>query len=656
MVSNESKLNIRPEIWISLFLVLSTLLIYFQVSSFGFVHYDTAKYVYENRIVKAGLTAEGFKWAFSSFYFCNWHPLTWLSHMLDVQLYGLHPGRHHLTNVIFHIVNTLLLFGVLRRMTGKLWQCGFVAALFALHPLHVESVAWVAERKDLLSSLFGLLTLWFYTRYVRKPSVSRYMPVILFFTLGLMAKPMVVTLPFLLLLLDYWPLRRLSVDRASNRDRFSNQRPDKWHLIVEKVPLFILSAASCIVTVLSQHSYGSIVSMDVYPLNIRIANALISYVNYIGKLFWPVNLAIIYPYEMIVPTWQIWVSSCLLVSLTLISVKSYKSRPWFPVGWFWFLGTLIPVIGFVQVGAQSMADRYTYVPAIGLFIIFAWGLFENLKRCSHRELKFTTIAVVFSGVLMVIAWKQIQYWQNGITLFQRAVNVSENSYIGHKNLGHALLLNGRFEEAAEHLTKTLELNPRSATSLVDLGLVLAGQNKPEEALQAYAKALAEEPDYAVAYNLAGKAHYQLGNNVQAVSNYGQAIKINPDYAEVYVNLGNALFRLGENDKAWEYYQQALEIYPDYAEAYNSLGNFCYHSGNIPKALSNYLKAVKINPKFAEAYNGAGAAFIKMGEVRKAVAFFRAALKIDPDNVAAQNNLKNTLAALEKSNGKTSASQ
>ena len=648
MTYNENKLNVRPEIWISLFLILSTLIIYFQVSTFDFVHYDTAKYVYENKLVKAGLTTEGVKWAFTTFFFSNWHPVTWLSHMLDVELYGLHPGGHHLTNVLFHLVNTLLLFGVLRRMTGRLWQPGFVAALFALHPMHVESVAWVAERKDLLSTLFGLLALWFYTRYAQKPSVSKYIPVLLFFSLGLMAKPMMVTLPFLLLLLDYWPLRRLHLKTARNIDRSVNQRSAAWRLVFEKLPLFILSAAACVVTVLAQQEWGSIVSIDNCSLGIRIANALISYTKYIGKLIWPVNMAIIYPHILTVPAWQSWTAFCLLFGLTLIAGKSYKSRPWIAVGWFWYLGTLIPVIGLVQVGAQSLADRYTYVPAIGLFIIIAWGLFEFLARWSYQKLKFAAIAVAISGVLMVVAWKQIGYWKNGITLFQHAIEVTENNYIAHRNLWHALLLNGKFEEAAEHLKITLKLNPRSPTTYMAMGLVLAHQDKPEEALQAYAKALAEKPDYAIVYNLAGETHYRLGNNEQAISNYQQAIRIKSDYAEAYFNLGNALFRLGENDKALDNYQQALALNPNNAEAYNSLGNFWYHMENAQKALPHYLKAIKINPKYAEAFNGAGAAMIQIGELQKAATFFREAIRIDPDFVAAQANLKNTSAALGKS--------
>jgi tetratricopeptide (TPR) repeat protein len=387
--------------------------------------------------------------------------------------------------------------------------------------------------------------------------------------------------------------------------------------------------------------------LDDYPFSFRISNALTSYVSYIGKMLWPAKLAIIYPYGQTVAAWQVWTACCLIIGISLLSVKFFRSHPWFPVGWLWFLGALFPVIGLVQVGAQSMADRYTYVPVIGLFIIIAWGLFEFLARWSYQKLIFIVIAVTVSGIFMGAAWKQIGYWKNGVTLFKRAVDVTEKNYIAENNLGQALMLRGKVRVAAEHFKKSLEINPRFPPAHFNVGLTLAQQNKPEEALQSYAKALAEKPDYAAAYNFAGKAHYLLGNTEQAVLNYQQAININSSYADAHNNLGRALFRLGEHEKALASCQQAIAIDPAYAKAYNNLGNFWYHTGHSEKALPNYRKALEIDPKFAEAYNGAGAAMIRMGELRKAAAFFREAVKIDTDYVAAQNNLKNTLAALRK---------
>jgi len=646
MFNADKKINVRPEVWICLFLLLSTLLIYFQVGTFEFNNYDTSKYVYDNRQVKAGLTAKGIYWAFTTTDYSNWHPLTWLSHMLDVQLYGLNAGRHHLTSLILHIVNTLLLFGVLRRMTETIWRAGFVAALFALHPLHVESVAWVAERKDLLSALFCLLVLWSYTRYVKKPGIANYVPVLVFFILGLMAKPMMVTLPFLLLLLDCWPLRRFHFETANLFDISARQSFAKGYLLVEKIPLFIVSAVSCVITIFAQRAGGSIGSMDVYPFHIRILNALTAYMSYIGKMIWPAKLAVIYPYDKLIPVWQTLMACGLIIGITWAAVKYLKSRPWFATGWFWFLGTLVPVIGLVQVGMQALADRYTYIPLIGLFIIVSWGLFELLVRWSYPVLKFAVIAVVVSGILMTICWQQIGYWKNSVMLFQRAVAVTENNYVAENNLGHALLMDGKFVDAAIHFNNALKINPRFPIAHLNMGLIYARQGEPQKALQSYAKALAGNPNFAVAYNLAGKTHFRLGNSDTAVINYQQALKNDPAYAEAYHNLGNALYRLEKYDQAFASYQQAITIDPVYAEAYNSLGNFWYHTGNSEKALPNFLQAIKINPNFAEAYNGVGAALIRLGESRKAAAFFREAVKIDPDYLAAQNNLNNTLAALK----------
>jgi len=552
--NNQNNFNIRPELWICLFLVLSTLLIYFQVSTFEFVNYDSAEYVYDNRHVKAGLTAKGIKWAFTTIFFSNWHPLTWLSHMLDVQLYGLHPGRHHMTNVIFHIVNTLLLFIVLRRMTGAFWQSGFVAALFALHPLHVESVAWVAERKDLLSALFGLLVLWFYMRYVQAPSIGRYVPVLLFFLLGLMAKPMMVTMPFLLLLLDYWPLRRLDFETAGKIDRSAKQGPAKWLLVVEKLPIFIISAASCIITLYAQHAGGAIVAMT---LRIRIANALTSYASYIGKMIWPIKLAVIYPYDLMLPAWQTWAACGLIMGITLLSVKYFKSRPWFPVGWFWFLGTLVPVIGIVQVGAQSMADRYTYAPAIGLFIIIAWGLFEFLARWSDQKYRFAVIALVVSGALMAVAWQQIGYWNNGVTLFKRAIDVTENNHIAEHNLGNALLVRGKFAEAAEHLKKSLEIDPTYALAHFNMGVLFTRQDKPEKALQSYQKALSIQPDFLGA--LIGSAFIQAarGKYDNAIELFKEIIIQKPEMVESYYHIAGIYSRQDKIDQSIHWLKKAV---------------------------------------------------------------------------------------------------
>jgi tetratricopeptide (TPR) repeat protein len=372
-----------------------------------------------------------------------------------------------------------------------------------------------------------------------------------------MAKPMMVSLPFLLLLLDYWPLRRLDFETAGKIDRSAKYGPAKWFLVVEKLPLFFISAASCMITLYAQHAGGAIGSMGAYPLRIRIANALTSYASYIGKMIWPVKLAVIYPYDLMLPAWQTWTACGLIIGITLLSVKYFKSRPWLPVGWFWFLGTLVPVIGLVQVGAQSMADRYSYVPVIGLFIIIAWGLFEFLARWSYQKYRFAVIAVVVSGVLMAVAWKQIGYWKNGVTLFKRAVDVTENNYNAEHNLGHALLLRGKFTEAAEHLKKSLEINPKFAIAHYNMGVVFARQNKPEKALQSYQNALSIQPGYLTALSNSAFIQAARGKYDNAIELFKEIVIQNPDVVEPYYYIAAIYSRQDKIDQSIHWLKKAV---------------------------------------------------------------------------------------------------
>jgi Tfp pilus assembly protein PilF len=540
--------NIRHEIWICLFLALITFVAYARIGTFEFDNYDTARYIYENRHVKKGLTVEGIRWAFITTHLSNWHPLTWLSHMLDVQLYGLDPGAHHLTNLLFHMANTILLFLILAMMTLDLPPSSFVAALFAVHPLHVQSVAWLAERKDLVCTFFGLLAIWSYLRYVRYPKIVRYLPILFFFILGLMAKPMIVTFPFVLLLLDYWPLKRfqfeIPLQDVSGRT-LPTTSVSMISLVMEKIPLFIVAAASCMVTLYAQTSGGAISSLGAYPLFLRIINALVSYAGYVGKMFWPSKLAVFYPYPSVWPMWQIVASGLLVTTTTLLAIRFAKSRPWFIVGWLWYLGTLIPVIGLVQVGAQAMADRYTYVPLIGIFIMISWGLSDLVNRNLIKRRSRALITVVILGVLMSVTWKQVGYWKNSITLFERALEVTENNYVAHNNLGHRLMELGQFNDAIKHYKSALESNPLFETAHLNLGFVYSSQGNLTQAIHHYSKAIKIKPDYAVAYNNLGNALYRLGKSDQAVPNYLKAMRIDPEYAEAYNGLGAALIRLGD---------------------------------------------------------------------------------------------------------------
>ncbi len=407
--SNATESTKKRLLIISLFLIIASFMAFWQVTRCDFINYDDDKYLTDNSHVQDGLTVEGITWAFTTGYAANWHPLTWISHMVDVQLFGLQPGWHHLTNLLFHLASTLLLFLVLHRMTKALWQSAFVAALFALHPLHVQSVAWVAERKDVLSTFFWMLTMGTYASYVAKPGLKRYLTLLLCFALGLMAKPMLVTLPFVLLLLDYWPLQRLeqkrppqeglSKDKSTTSPvRIPVQPVGHWPLIrpllIEKIPLFALAALSSIVTYLVQHHGGAVQSLETFPPGVRMANAFVSYITYMVKMLWPTNLAVFYPYPTSWPLWQVLGSAALLITITVLVIRGAKKRPYAAVGWFWYVGTLVPVIGVVQVGRQALADRYTYIPLVGLFIIVAWAVPELLKKWPYRKETLITLSAL----------------------------------------------------------------------------------------------------------------------------------------------------------------------------------------------------------------------------------------------------------------------
>ena len=563
----------RQEIWICLLLAAVTLVAYIRVGTFDFDNYDTARYIYENSTVKKGITVEGIIWAFTTTDVSNWHPLTWLSHMLDVQLYGLEPGPHHLTSLLFHIANTVLLFLIFSRMTGKLWPSSLVAALFAIHPLHVQSVAWLAERKDLLCTFWGLLAILSYIRYVRLPGLGRYIPVVLCFVLGLMAKPMIVTLPFVLLLLDYWPLQRMQFFSTPTESNSSAaQRSALFSLVVEKIPLFLVAAGSCVITIYAQSSGGAVSSLGSYPLHVRILNALVAYASYIGKMFWPVELAVFYPHPGIWSLWQILASVVLIAALTILSIRCIRSRPWLMVGWLWYLGTLVPVIGLVQVGAQAMADRYTYIPLIGIFIMLSWFMSDIVNR---RRIRWQTAAVVASAVLgglAVINWMQLGYWKNSTTLFERALKVTENNYVAHNNLGHRMMELGKTDEAVKQYKKALESNPSFETAHLNLGFIYSGQGKMEAAIHHYSRAIEINPNYAMAYTNLGNVLYRLGKNNQAVPNYVKAIRIDANYAEAYNGLGAVLIRMGDLEGAIGCFKEAIRINPEYSSARTNLEN------------------------------------------------------------------------------------
>jgi Flp pilus assembly protein TadD len=641
----------RRDSLICLFLILATLVVFFQVGNHDFITFDNDLYLLDNPHVQSGLNAKSVIWAFTNTHAANWHPLTWLSHILDCQLYGLNPRGHHLTNVFFHLANTLLLFLILRRATGVLWQSGIVAALFAFHPLHIESVAWVAERKDVLSTLFWMLTIWTYLHYVESPGIKRYLLIVLSFALGLMAKPMVVTLPFILLLLDYWPLGRFHTSEQSHSHRapipkaihFRQPGSTVFKLVWEKFPLFTLAAVVSAVTFLAQKSEGAVKSFRVFPIGVRFANALVSYINYIKKMIWPQNLAVFYPHPgERLSIYQAAVAGLLLLLMSFLAIRFRRRHPYVLMGWLWYLVTLLPVIGLIQVGDQAMADRYTYVPLIGLFIILAWGTPNFFEGYLHRKIICTLLSAVLVSGLMVCTWLQLRHWQNSTTLFEHALKVTEDNYVAHNGLGRSLALQGRFEEAIGHFSAALQYRPRSAGVHNNLANALASQGKLDEAIAHYVKALELRPNYTGARSNLGAALASQGRFREAIFNYSEALRIKPNSAQAHNNLGVLLANTGMFAEAITHYSKALELAPDYAEAHNNLGDVLARQGKLNEAAAHFSKALLIRPNYPEAHNNLGVSLARQGRLEEAIRNFSKALQLKPDYLQARKNLATAL--------------
>ncbi len=599
--NNEKKtvLNVRSDVWICLFLVISILCVYWQVRNFSFVNFDDRQYVTSNYHVQAGITPESIRWAFSATQASNWHPLTWLSHMLDCQVYGMNPGHHHMTNVILHILNTLLLFFIFKRISGSQWKSAFVAALFALHPLHVESVAWVAERKDVLSTFFWMLTLWSYAGYVESSRLDKYLLLILFYILGLMAKPMLVTLPFVLLLLDYWPLKRFQLKLSENKIP-GMQRRFYFGLILEKIPLFLLSFASSIVTYLVQKNSGAVNSLAAIPFHVRIANAMISYVDYIGKMFWPHDLAVLYPYPKSIALWETIGAGLLLMMTTVFVFRMRRSKPYLAVGWFWYLGTLVPVIGLVQVGSQALADRYTYVPLIGIFIMVTWGISDWISKRHYKKIGLFVAAATILSLLMITSMLQVKYWTNSVTLFEHAVNVTGDNGTAQLNLGEALAEQGNMDKAVEHYKAALKVNPDLAGANFNIGVYFRKEGKIDEAIDHFSKVLNVKSDRAAAQYELGETLKKKGDLSRAAKCYLEAIKIRPGYAKAYNNLGVIFAAQNKVEAAIVFLSKAIQISPRYAGAHYNLGKIFFNRNDPEKAIFHYQKALQCDPNMVQA--------------------------------------------------------
>jgi tetratricopeptide (TPR) repeat protein len=586
--------------------------------------------------------------------------------MLDCQIYGTDPKGHHLTNVALHICNSILLFLLLTALTQALWRSAFVAVLFALHPLHVESVAWIAERKDVLSNLFWILAMWSYLLYVRSPNVIRYLGMVIFFCLGLMAKPMVVTLPFVLLLIDYWPLCRFEfqVSGCKHLQKGGYRRLPVFRIVFEKMPLLALSGMSCLLTVLAQASGGAMKSLAEFPFSLRLENALVSYLSYVLKTFWPLPLAVLYPHPLEVSISKVLAASLFLLFVSVFAFLTRKSHPYFLVGWLWYLGVLVPTIGLVQVGVQAMADRYTYVSHIGLFIMTVWGISELSLKWQNRKVVLGMFAGVAFAVMIVLTWRQLGFWRDSASLFEHTLAVTENNFVMHNNLGKDLAQKGKLNLAQFHLDRALMIMPDYADAHSNMANVLAEKGEVERAMTHYYKALEIHPESSI-------IHFNLANSLMAQGIFGEAIlhfrealRIDPNYAEAHNGLGMALAmqpmpddlsgrRAGKVagqdfarqsilESAVSHFRQAIRIMPNYSEAHHNLGLAFQMQGKDEEAIVEFQEALRINPASAESHYSLGSVFARRGSLDKAINHYEAALRINPRHSMARKNLERIL--------------
>ena len=633
--SPQAKSSIRRQVLgVCFFLVVITWLVFGQTVRYDFVNYDDNEYVYANPAITSGLTPQGITYAFSGRHARNWHPLTTLSHMLDCQLWGVRAGGHHLTNLVLHTIAVVLLFLVLKQMTGAIWQSTFVAALFAIHPLRVESVAWISERKDVLSAIFFMLTLGAYFHYARSPSLGRYVTMSIMFALGLLSKSMLVTVPFILLLLDYWPLERFGGRSSIKR------------LVLEKIPLLALSAAGGFVTLWVQQS--SVARTEQLPLVSRIGNGLVSCVIYVKQMIWPVGLAVFYPHPGDqLPVWEVGLAIVLLglVSAGVIALR--HKRPYLVTGWFWYLTMLVPVIGLIQVGSQAHADRYTYLPQIGLYLLLAWAITDALTSPFQRRI----LAATASVAIIALAWCahiQASYWRNGESLWGHALAVTSWNFMAHDGLGECLANRGHLDEAIDQFQLALNIAPGYREIETNLMLALTKKGRTDEAITHLQALLKEDPnDAQLHYNL-GNALRKKGDSRGAIAAYEKALAIQGRYPAAHYNLGIALDQNGQIEEAIAHYQEAVKEQPNYPEVYYSLGNDLLRKGRVEDAIAAYEQSLKSRSRYPEVENNIGLALAQKGRPSEAIAHWQNALAIQPDSVDPLNNLAWVLATFPES--------
>ena len=612
--------------FICLWLALVTLLVYVPVFHAQFIGYDDPDYVTSNPHVLSGITLANLRWAFVTSHTGNWHPVTWISLMLNSQYFGSSAGAFHAVNLLLHVANTLLLFLWLYGATGAKWRGALVAALFALHPLHVESVAWISERKDVLSTLFWMLALLVYTDYAKIGRISHYFFALLLFGIGLMAKPMLVSLPFVLLLLDYWPLGRFVTGRT-------------FYLLIEKLPFLAFSIASSVVTLFAQQRVHAMVPLEMTPIFLRAQNTPLAYIAYIGKLFRPSGLAVIYPYDRHPSPLHVLFSLAALVIVSAVAILIRRHKPYAFTGWFWFLITLVPVIGIVQVGPQSMADRYTYIPFIGLFIILAWGGWDALNRL---RIPAFVQALAASIALVLCAWlthAQLRYWHDSIALFQHAVNLTAANGAAAANLGYALAEQGQHDKAIAYYKAVLRSHPRaSATVWNNFGGSLLATGKLEEAIDAFQNALKLDPSMGDAHQNLARALARSGRQQESLIHFRDAARLEPENASIHNIYAVMLGEAGRTDEAMQEFQIALRLAPGSAATHVNLANLLVKQHAWDEAMAHYAEALHLNPAFVEAHYYIASLLLKEGRTADAAAHCIAALQIKPDYVPAMEGL------------------
>lgn len=589
------ELSGKHRIWLFyIAITLITFLAFENVRNCGFV-YDDVGYVVENLNVNTGLNKENVIWAFTKT-ISYWHPLTWISHMIDCQLFGINARSHHITSLLLHVINAMLLFSLLRRLSSEHWTCFFIAAAFAVHPLRVESVAWIAERKDVLGALFYLLTVKAYLRYVRKPNLTGYIFTILIFTLGLMAKPILITLPCVLFVMDIWPLKRCEIIKFDSFafEKQTYKKTNITHLIMEKIPFCVLSM---VLVGLWRASIGEIVSLEAVPFKLRFANAMVSFFAYIEKMIFPVNLAPFYPYPKTIPIWQSLAAFVFLILITAVLLKIARKKPYLCFGWLWYLITLIPVIGLLQEGTwPAIADRFTYLPSIGFFIMIAFFAADITRRHRHLIIVLKILTVLTLLAMMASTWIYVMHWQNDITLYGRAIKVTKNNYIMHNNFGQALVEKGFLEEGKKHFEKALFIKPDHLSTINNISIVFLKQGKFDN----------------------------------AIAGFDRVMKGNIAYPEeVYCNLANAYAKKGDTERAVNYFNEAINIKPDYPIAINNLGMALKKQGKIDQAIIKWQKVLDIEPGFHLAHFNLGTAFAELKEFDSAIRYLQAAIKSNP---------------------------